>query len=59
MTKWTHICDKCRKEVDWLYEIPYYHIDGKVINVIIGRDQELCKECAQSLIKTINNFSKE
>lgn len=58
MTKWIHICDKCKKEVDWLYEIPFYHIDGKVINAKVS-NQELCKKCAQELVDTINNYSKE
>ena len=58
MTRIIKTCDKCKKETDWLYDIPRYLVEGKNLNVT-GIEQELCKECAQKLVKTINNFSKE
>lgn len=57
MTKIIKICDKCGKEVKWLYEIPEFRIEGLNINIYNG-SQELCEHCARKLVEMIKNYDK-
>lgn len=57
MTKVIHTCDRCKKEVDWVYEFPKLLVQGNAINVYEGK-AELCKECAQGCIDLIKKYEK-
>ena len=59
MTKTIKICDKCNKEVDWLYKVPHILIKGLNLAVEEGNRAELCKDCMWKLIKIINNFHRD
>lgn len=59
MTKTTKICDKCDKEVAWLYKVPRIWIDGLTLTIKEGNKAELCKECMQDLINVIDKFHKD
>lgn len=51
-------CDCCRKEVNWLYKMPYLMLQGNVINIYErGDSRELCKECAEKVIKKYNKWN--
>jgi hypothetical protein len=59
MTKTIKICDKCNKEVEWLYKVPHICVMGlnlKVDNEPLRNATELCKDCMQQLIDIIETF---
>lgn len=58
MTKTIRICDKCNKEVEWLYKVPDISIEGLNLKVSEGNKTELCKGCMCELINTIRKFHK-
>lgn len=60
MTKIIKICDKCKQEVDWLYEIPFMFIEGLHVGMYTEGDrvQEFCRECTSELFDKFNHYSK-
>ena len=59
MTKTIKICDKCNKEVEWLYKVPHIRVMGlnlKVDTDSLGNATELCEDCMQQLIDMIDTF---
>lgn len=57
MTKTIHICDRCKKEVSHLYEMPRLLCEGLLINVYPSK-VELCEKCAKQACCEFNIFSK-
>lgn len=57
MTKVIYCCDRCKKEVDWVYNFPKILLQGKTINVYEG-ETELCAECARGCIDLIKEYEK-
>lgn len=58
MTKVIYICDRCKKEVDWIYNFPnQILLEGKTINVYEG-EVELCEKCAQGLVNLIKSYER-
>lgn len=57
MTKTIHICDKCKEEVKWVYQIPLLKIEGLNINIYDGKT-ELCEKCARQLITIKEDFER-
>lgn len=53
MTKVIHICDQCKKEVDWVYEMPRLVLEGLKINLYPARI-ELCENCAKERLAIYN-----
>lgn len=58
MTKTIKICDKCNKEVEWLYPVPTIWIEGYNLTIREGHKAELCKGCMHDLINIIDKFHK-
>ena len=58
MTKTVKICDKCNKEVPWLYRVPRIQIVGYTLEIREGDKAELCKNCMDNLINIIDEFHK-
>ena len=58
MTKTIKVCDKCNKEVKWLYPVPQIYIEGLNLAVREGHKVELCEKCTHKLIDTIDKFHK-
>ena len=58
MTKTIKICDKCNKEVEWLYLVPQIWIEGYNLMIREGHKAELCEVCMHNLIDIINEFHK-
>ena len=60
MTKTIKICDVCKKEVDWLYEIPRINIQGLTVVIEQGHETELCEDCMRDWLKYIKrDYFKE
>lgn len=59
MTKTLKICDKCNKEVDWLYHVPRIWIEGYDLKIREGNRTELCEDCMRNLIDIIDEFHEE
>lgn len=57
MTKVIYVCDRCKKEVEWVYDFPKILVQGKAINVYEG-EVELCEDCAQGCIDLIKKYEK-
>lgn len=57
MTKTIKICDKCKREVDWLYEIHRMSIKGLSIELYTYDKYDLCLECADKLIDMYNHYA--
>ena len=51
MTKMIKICDRCKKEVDWLYSFPMLNIAGLVLEQ--PTQSELCSKCVRDIINII------
>lgn len=51
MTKSIKICDRCGREVKWLYEMPRFSLEGLTIKFYTPRF-ELCEDCARDAIAT-------
>lgn len=50
-------CDKCKREVGWLYNIPLFRIE----NLTIAENSEkleLCETCAKCFVFLTNNFNE-
>jgi hypothetical protein len=58
MTKTIKICDKCNKEVRWLYHVPRIQIVGYTLEISEGNRAELCETCMHKLINIIDEFHK-
>lgn len=58
MTKRIKICDKCNKEVNWLYNAPKIWIEGYNLMMVEGNKVELCENCMRDLINIIDSFYK-
>jgi hypothetical protein len=58
VTKTIKICDKCKKEVQWLYHVPRIRIVGYTLEIREGDKAELCKNCMNNLINIIDEFHK-
>lgn len=58
MKKTIYVCDRCGKEVNWLYEIPTFRIDGLAFNVLNDCKYEICKECLSYLCDYIDRFGR-
>ena len=56
MTKTVKICDKCNKEVRWLYQVPRIQIVGYTLEIREGNRAELCETCMHKLINIIDEF---
>lgn len=50
MTKTIKICDICKKEVNWLYKIPWIYIEGYNI-AFRDENKELCEDCANKWVE--------
>ena len=57
MRKVIYICDRCKKEVDWVYQIPRLVVEGLSINIHDGK-AELCEKCARNLIGIKEEFER-
>ena len=55
MTKTIYVCDKCKKEVDWLYKVPWVRVDGLSVEVDPGCI-ELCRDCMVNLCRLIRIY---
>lgn len=54
------ICDRCGKEVTWLYDIPTISVKGLVFEVDTQHKHcELCETCAKYLCMTIKKTCKK
>ena len=53
MTRTLKICDACKREVGWLYDMPRLIVDGNNIN-FYNSERELCNECARKAIRAYN-----
>lgn len=58
MTKVIHICDQCKKEVDWVYEMPRLVLEGLKISLYPTR-MELCENCAKERLKIYNQKTED
>ena len=49
----TKICDRCKRETSWLYQMPAFGITGLNIKFDTreSAQRELCKKCAQEAIE--------
>ena len=56
MTKTIKTCDRCGKEVSWLYKVPCIWIEGLNLTVKEGNRAELCEKCMRDLIHVIDRF---
>ena len=60
MTKTIKICDVCKEEVNWLYNVPSINIEGYTLTVGEGNKIELCEKCTREWIKyTERDYFKE
>lgn len=57
MKKIIYICDRCKKEVKWLYEVPRLIVEGLKINIYNG-EVELCEKCTRNLIAIKEDFER-
>lgn len=57
MTKTIKICDKCGKEVNWLYTFPLMHIKGLNLDVDNYAHHEMCKECSNEFLEMYNHYT--
>ena len=57
MRKVVYICDRCKKEVNWVYQVPRLKIEGLVITAYEGK-VELCEKCARGLIAIKEEFER-
>lgn len=57
MTKTIYVCDKCKKEVSHVYDMPRLLCEGLLINIYPSK-VELCEECAKQACDNFNNFAK-
>jgi hypothetical protein len=57
MKKMIYICDRCKEEVNWVYQMPLLKIEGLNINVYDGKT-ELCEKCARQLIAIKEDFEE-
>lgn len=57
MTKTIKICDKCGKEVNWLYKFPLMHIKGLNLDVDNYIYHEMCEECAEEFVDMYNHYT--
>lgn len=59
MTEVIKTCDRCKKKVDWLYNIPVYRIVGYKYEIRNPNEHyELCADCTKELSDKIAKFSK-
>ena len=59
MKKVIKVCDRCKKNVNLLYDIPIYHIIGYKYEIRnLNENYELCEDCAKELNDRIKKFSK-
>lgn len=57
MKKTIYICDRCKEEVKWVYQMPLLKIEGLNITVYEGKN-ELCEKCARQLIAIQKDFEE-
>lgn len=57
MKKTIYICDRCKKEVDWVYQVPRLRVEGLNINIYDGK-VELCEKCARNLIAIKEEYER-
>lgn len=57
MTKTLRICDRCKKEVSHLYDMPRLICEGLSINVYPSK-VELCEVCAKQACAEFNTFAE-
>ena len=57
MKKTICICDRCKKEVDWLYQVPRLIVEDLNISIYDGK-VELCEKCARNLIAIKEEFER-
>ena len=57
MTKTIKICDKCGKEVDWLFEIYLMKFKRRRVDYEENDKYDLCTECTKELVEKYNNFA--
>lgn len=55
MFKTIKICDKCKKEADCLYRVPWLHIKEHDLIIDNGK-KELCYNCMTNLCELIFNY---
>lgn len=57
MTKTIKICDKCGKEVNWLYSFPLIRMEGLNLKFREHARHEMCEKCAKEFIEMYNNYT--
>lgn len=58
MTEVIKTCDRCKKRVAWLYDIPVYRVIGYKYEIRNPNEHyELCEECAKELYDRIRKFA--
>lgn len=55
----TYICDRCGKEVKWLYSMPKMMLEGLKISLYNDPKSELCKDCAEYVISEYRRLVHE
>ena len=57
MTKVIKICDRCKKEADWLYTLLRIVIAGLTVETYKG-ETELCEKCARNCIEIMEEYQR-
>lgn len=57
MTKTIQICDRCKKEVSHLFDMPRLLCEGLLINAYPSK-VELCEVCAKQACAEFNSFAE-
>ena len=58
MIKTIKVCDKCKKEIDWLYPYPRLFIEGFRLEINL-KENSLCRSCLEKLVKMVEDFGEE
>lgn len=56
MKKTLLFCDRCKREVDWLYEYIPVGLDGLTINLRPNLKVEICKDCLKTMLDMEQEF---
>ena len=59
MKKTIYVCDRCGKEVDWVYSMPRLILEGLKISLYNDPKSELCKGCAEYVISEYRRMAHE
>lgn len=61
MTKNIKICDKCGKECEWVFIVPFMRIKGHKIELLNDTpfgtaNNEYCEECTRKIVDKVNDI---